>query len=82
MSLPEQIDVKAVTDTQCITYPESYMLRRRIKQTNVGGNDTDKSQWGVAAVTHSDRFKTPGLDKGKPQAKKWDRKFHTLGRGV
>jgi aromatic amino acid aminotransferase I len=71
---PAAIEVQAVTDTQAITIPEPYLLPQKINEAYGRRDNLNKSQWGTAAHASSAQFKSLSACKGKPKAKRWDRK--------
>lgn len=72
MAPPGAIEVEAITDTQGVTLPNP--LTAPVKENDIYGRrrKTEKSAWGIAAPTDSDKYRQQNYDD-KPMAKRWDR---------
>lgn len=69
-----QNEVEAVTDTTGVTIPDPLSAPLQINQIYGRRKKALKSQWGIAAPSTSDQFKSVSL-KSKPKSKRWDSKL-------
>jgi aromatic amino acid aminotransferase I / 2-aminoadipate transaminase len=66
-----------VTDTTGVTIPDPTKLPLRSNEIYSRRKQAGKGQWGTAAPSHSNSFRT-GSQDGKPFAKRWDSKLTLL----